>query len=86
MIEVIHKFTCEVCKEEAENRFPCLSAGHQVPQFPWIPTGWRELWGHLICPKHKVLMLIGEYGKGDRLFMSSAELLEFLTPGLLQGE
>lgn len=57
MIEVIHRFTCEVCSKKEENVIPCPSMAYQLPSFLWAPKGWRELYGHVICPDHCVAVV-----------------------------
>lgn len=82
-LDIVQKFTCEACGEIVD--YPLASGVNltwRLPDFPQVPRGgWRDLWGHMICPKHIVCMLVqpAEEGRSlDRLFMSKEDFIDFL--------
>lgn len=62
MIQIIHKFTCDLCGDSVEDR-PITYISNDVLPIPHMPCYWRTVSNLLLCPKHQISQLLFIDGK-----------------------
>jgi hypothetical protein len=61
-MQIIHKFTCDICFDRIEFR-PFNFIPTEPMPIPSIPIDWRMVDGLLVCPNHEVKSVVFIDGK-----------------------